>query len=159
MKFFDRLLDALKQHEVSYSLVGGYAVSLHGAPRGTVDIDCIIEHNEQQFLAVEQALNKIGLKSKLPVTAREVFHFKSEYITRRGLVAWSFVNPSNPLECVDIIITHDKVNHKTVQLGYGDRFISVIALDELIRMKRESNRKQDQEDIKLLEIIYARQSR
>lgn len=158
MRFFDKLIDSLNRHKVAYSLVGGYAVSLHGAPRGTVDIDCIIDHSEQQFVAIEKALNSIGLESKLPISGKEVFHSKLEFIKQKGLIAWSFFNPKNPLECVDIIITHNKGDYQSVELRYGEKFINVIALEDLIEMKRLSNRPQDIQDIKVLEIIYERKN-
>lgn len=41
--FLIELCQSLEQHNVRYALVGGYAVALHGAVRGTVDVDFVIE--------------------------------------------------------------------------------------------------------------------
>jgi len=41
--FILRVIEALKGHRVAYAIVGGYAVALHGAVRGTVDIDIIVK--------------------------------------------------------------------------------------------------------------------
>lgn len=148
--FLLRVNSALESHGVRYALVGGYAVALHGAVRGTLDIDLIVSFEERQFEKVEQALNSIGLQAKLPVTAREVFQFREEYIAKRNLVAWSFVNAASPAELVDVIITQDlrKVNTKRVTVQ-GKR-ISIIALSDLIRMKKKSGRPQDLADIEAL---------
>ena len=105
--FFGNVIRALNQHRVQYRLVGGYAVALHGAVRGTVDIDFVISLDQGSYRKTEKALNSIGLKSRLPISADEVFNFREEYIKNRNLIAWSFVNPENPLEIVDIIITED----------------------------------------------------
>jgi len=35
----EKVVKSLSRHHVKYILVGGYAVALHGAVRGTVDID------------------------------------------------------------------------------------------------------------------------
>ena len=110
----EKVIKSLSQHKVQYALVGGYAVALHGAVRGTVDIDFIIALNQRSFRQTEKALNSIGLKSKLPIIADDVFNFREEYIEKRSLVAWSFTNPDNPLEIVDIIITEDAKQIKSV---------------------------------------------
>ncbi len=150
-----RITNAFERSGVNYALVGGYAVALHGALRGTVDIDCIIEHSEASFVACEKALTSIGLVPRLPVTAKELFQFRKEYIQRRNLIAWSFYNPENPIEVIDIIITHDLGTLKSVTMRAGLERIRILSLEHLIEMKREANRPQDLEDIKMLEAIRA----
>ena len=94
----ERLTSAFDREGVRYGLVGGYAVALHGAPRGTIDVDCIIRHTEADFEACERALRTIGLEPRLPVTAKEVIKPRDDYIQRRNLIALSFVNPTNPVD-------------------------------------------------------------
>jgi len=149
--FIQRVIRSLDRHKVRYALVGGYAVALHGVIRGTVDIDVAIALEAGQFLAVEQAMVSIGLQPRLPVTAEEVFKFREEYIRNRNLTAWSFVHPNNPLEVVDILITEDARKIKTVEKKVDRQRIQVANIDDLIRMKKVSNRPQDIEDIKALE--------
>ena len=149
--FVERVIRALDRAKVRYALVGGYAVALHGAVRGTVDIDLVIVLKRQQFEALEKAMTNLGLQSILPVTAREVFDYREEYIRNRNLVAWSFFNPSNPLEMVDILITEDLDSIKTETKQIGKLRIEIAAIPDLISMKRKSNRPQDKEDIKALE--------
>lgn len=148
-----RVIRAFDDYKVPYAVVGGYAVALHGAVRGTVDIDCIIEHKQSAFEACEKALLSIGLVPRLPVSAREVFQFREEYIARRNLIEWSFYNPTNPIEVVDIIITLNLVGLKTVKLRAGLEKIRVLSIADLIAMKRASGRPQDLEDVKMLESI------
>lgn len=147
----ERIIESLNQHKVQYVLVGGYAVALHGAVRGTVDIDLVIALNKRNFRQTEKAMNDIGLNSKLPITADEVFNFREEYIEKRDLIAWSFINPDNPLEIVDIIITDDAKQIKSIVKTFNGTRLKVAAIDDLIRMKKKSARKQDMEDIKALE--------
>ena len=149
--FVERVIRALDRAKVRYALVGGYAVALHGAVRGTVDIDLVIALKRQQFEALEKAMINLGLQSRLPVTAREVFDYREEYIRNRNLVAWSFFNPSNPLEMVDILITEDLDSIKTETKQIGKLRIEIAAIPDLISMKLKSNRPQDKEDIKALE--------
>ncbi len=156
MSFFERVIAAFETFKVPYSIVGGYALALHGAPRGTIDIDCIIEHSENDFINCEAAMRSIGLEPRLPLRANEVFQFRQEYIEKRNMIAWGFINPMNPLECLDVIITHDLRTLHAVRYSFGLRKVSVLSIDDLIRMKRVSARPQDLEDIKALEIIRGR---
>lgn len=151
--FIKHVIQALQKHKVRYAIVGGYAVALHGVIRGTVDIDLAIAMDSKQFEAVEKALLSIGLQPRLPVSAKEVFQFRQEYIANRNLVAWSFYNPSNPLEVVDILITEDAQNIDTILIKVDRLNFRVASIEELIRMKRKSARPQDLEDIKALETL------
>ena len=77
--------------------------------------------------------------------------FRKEYIENRNLAAWSFINPDNPLEVVDILITEDVKNLTTVTRQAFDMKIKVAAIPDLIALKKKSGRPQDIEDIRALE--------
>jgi hypothetical protein len=147
------VVKTLKAEGVNYCIVGGLAVALHGAVRGTVDIDLVIDHSERQFVACEKALRSLGLVPRLPVTAKEVFQFKDEYIKKRNLIAWSFIHPKQPLIIVDIIITHNLQTMRTTYKKFGSSKIPVLDISDLIGMKKASGRPQDLEDIKMLKAI------
>lgn len=147
--FLQKVISALGG--IKYAVVGGYAVSLHGAVRGTVDVDLVVSLEERSLVKVEEALQSLGLASRLPVGAAEVFKFREEYIQSRNLKAWTFVNPSVPTEVVDILITHDVRRLKTVSVKTAFGKIKVVSVKDLIQMKRESGREQDLADIAALE--------
>ena len=149
--FIKKVTDALNNAKIRYALVGGYAVAMHGAIRGTVDLDFVIALDEQQYESVEEALATIGLVPRLPISANDIFQFRDEYIKNRNLVAWSFINHNNPLEVVNIIITHDAKKMKTQTLHVGGMSVKIATIDELVKMKKESGRPQDIEDVKALE--------
>jgi hypothetical protein len=153
MSLLERLVKALNQSKIPYAIVGGVAVALHGAPRGTIDIDIVIKHTAEFFKSVETCLKGLGFLPRLPVTAHEVFSFKYEYISRRKLIAWSFYNPTNPLEVIDIILTHDLSDMKTINKKMGLSTLKVLSVEDLINMKKKSGRPQDLEDIKVLKEI------
>jgi hypothetical protein len=148
--FLLQLIEALDNNRIRYALVGGYAVALHGVVRGTVDVDLAIRINKGEFRKTEKALNGIGLKSLLPVTADDVFTYREEYIRNRNMKAWSFVNPDKAGEVVDILITEDASDLKTVTKTIASRKVKVAAIPELIRMKTGTGRPQDDVDIKAL---------
>jgi predicted nucleotidyltransferase len=154
--FIMKVANALSDYGVKYALVGGFAVSLHGAVRGTVDVDIVIGLAEEEFLKVEKAFQNLGLLSKLPVTAYQVFKFRKEYIEDRNLIAWSFYNPKNPLESVDVIITHDQQTFvvEAFKLAVGE--LKVASISDLIAMKEQAGRPQDLADVEALKKIVER---
>ncbi len=145
-----RVAQAFDRTRVPYALVGGYAVALHGAVRGTVDIDLVIRLREADFLRAERALLSLGLHPRLPVTASEVFRYREEYIRNRSLTAWSFVNPALPSEIVDVILTEDLARMKVRRIKVRSQTVRVASIEDLIRMKRSSGRPQDLEDVEAL---------
>lgn len=149
--FLLKVINSLEKQGVRYALVGGHAVALHGAVRGTIDLDFVIQLNEKAFKSVEQALFNIGLSPRLPVNAEDIFRFREEYIKNRNLIAWSFFNPNNPIEIVNIIITEDLQKMKTIHKKVAGKNIRLISIPDLISMKLKSNRPQDIEDIRALE--------
>jgi hypothetical protein len=148
--FIYRVCAVLDNLKIPYAIVGGYAVAMHGVVRGTVDVDFVISWSLDHLQKVEAAFKQMGLVSRIPVTAEDVFCFKEEYIHRRHLVAWNFYDPAHPLNQVDLIITYDLCARHVQKIETGSGIICVLSLEELIKMKQASGRPQDLEDIKAL---------
>ena len=140
----------LERKRISYALVGGYAVALHGAVRGTIDIDLVVALDFDSLEKVTKALEGLGLQSRLPLNAKEVAEFRQEYIKKRNLIAWSFVNPKNPAQLVDLILTEDIRKIKVVKMEMNGFSLRIIAKPDLIRMKKASGRPQDLADVEML---------
>lgn len=151
MTTLEKICGALRDAGVRYAIVGGHAVALHGVVRGTLDIDVVVRWTRTTLVRAEAALNAIGLVSRLPVTAREVYDFRDEYVRNRNLTAWNFYNPDDPLEQVDIIITDDLAGKRTKAVALPTGPVRVLSVTDLIAMKRRSGRPQDLEDVRALE--------
>ena len=149
--FIKKVIGQLEKYHIPYALVGGYAVALHGAVRGTVDVDFVISWSLKNLKLVEQSLSEIGLKSKLPISAEDIFNSRDQYIKEKNLIGWNFFNPDNPLEIVDVIITYDLQENMIQIVDVKDKKINILAKKYLIEMKKSSGREQDVIDIKALE--------
>jgi hypothetical protein len=149
--FITKVCKALQEAKIPYAVVGGIAVALHGAPRGTIDIDLVIKWSLENLKKTEKVLISLGLVSRIPVDANSVYHFRDEYIKNRKMIAWNFYDPLKPSNEVDIIITYDLTgaHTKTIKIASGD--IKVLSIKDLIAMKKASGRPQDLEDVKSLE--------
>jgi len=148
--FLLTLAKVLDDAKVPFALAGGYAVSLHGAVRSTLDVDVVIKHSERNFVSFSDALLKLNLISRIPVTAQEVFRFRKEYIQNRNLIAWSFTNSQRPSEIVDLLLPYDLADLRTKKVTVNGVVLKIVSLKDLIRMKQEANRPQDREDISAL---------
>ena len=149
----DRVVASLRRARVRFAIAGGHAVALHGAVRGTLDVDLVLARSRENFAAAESGLNRMGLQSRLPLKAQEVFDFREEYIRNRNLIVWSFVNQADPTEIVDIILTENLEAMQVDMISVGGLRLPVVAVADLIRMKEKSGRPQDLEDIQALRSI------
>ena len=151
MSFLNRVCQALSDAGVRYAVVGGHAVALHGAVRGTVDIDIALTWNKKAMRMTEQTLSGLGLVSRLPVSAEDVFLFRDEYIKNRNLIGWNFYNPDNLTEQVDVVINYDLKGKQLKRIKTAENMINILSIKDLIKMKKASGRPQDIEDVKALE--------
>lgn len=151
--FVHDICTTLDNAKIPYAIVGGYAVALHGAIRGTIDIDIVIHWTLKNLEKVENALKEIGLVSLLPIDSNSLFHFRDEYIQKRHLIAWNFYDPNNPINQVDIIINYDLKNARIKTINTYSGKVKVLSRNDLIAMKKASGRPQDLEDVKALESL------
>ena len=153
MSFLGRVCGAFAACGLRYAVVGGHAVALHGAVRGTVDVDIALTWTKKSLEEAERVLGELGLVSRLPVRAEDVFRFRDEYVRNRNLVAWNFYNPHDLTEQVDIVVTYDLKGKRRQRVDTVEGPIQVLSRVDLIAMKRLSGRPQDLEDADALERI------
>ncbi len=138
-KDFLRLLNA---HRVEYLLIGGYAVSYHGYPRATVDLDIWIARtpdNAQHVLAV---LREFGFADPVLTTA---LFLEQDRIIRMGV----------PPFRIEVATTISGVEFDTCYRSRIDAVIDgvpvpVIDLASLRRNKRAAGRNKDLDDLENL---------
>jgi predicted nucleotidyltransferase len=140
---FIDFLRLCNEHQVKYLVVGGYAVSIHGYPRYTKDLDVCIESSEENAEKMVDVINDFGLGSlKL---AKEDF-LKKNFITQLGY---------EPLR-IDILNEVDGVSFSVAwqnkrEVVYEGLKINFIGYNELLVLKQLAGRSQDLTDIKKLE--------
>ncbi|MBY0314743.1 MAG: hypothetical protein K2Q26_04450 [Bdellovibrionales bacterium] len=79
-------------------------MALQGLVRATVGVDFVLSLKLADLEKAEKCLGQLGLRSRLPISARDFFTMRKEYIDQRNLIAWSFVDYINPANQVDILI-------------------------------------------------------
>ncbi len=139
---FKEFLKLLNKHEVKYLLIGGYAVSYHGYPRSTADMDiwvAIEPNNADRLVAV---LREFGFD--VPKLETSLF-LNEDKVIRMGLP---------PLR-IEVLTTISGVNFDEC---YSGRIIdnidgvevNIISLKHLKINKKASGRYKDLDDLEYL---------
>lgn len=153
------IFKAFNDRDVHYIVVGGIAVNLYGIPRMTYDIDILLEmseHNIKQFIGL---IKEWGFKPRVPVSVDDFANEdkRKDWIHNKNMKAFTFINPEWAISEIDVIIDSpvDYVHayNNAVVIKVGDITIPVVSIDDLIDMKRKSDRKHDQIDVEYLERV------
>ncbi len=150
MKFELRMVQKLNRGGVRFAVVGCFALQFYHAARRIHDLDILIDWRLDNLQAVDATLTDAGLQSKWPIDPEQMFRRRGHYLDRLKLREWSFYNPKQVQRHVDVLI-FDDLHGKTVQTHELDGVnVPVLDVDDLIEMKKASDRPQDKVDVQQL---------
>ncbi|MFP4395667.1 MAG: DUF6036 family nucleotidyltransferase [Anaerolineales bacterium] len=140
---FKEFIISLNDNRVRYLVIGGYAVSLHGYPRYTKDIDIWIEMSPENARRMVKAMEQFGFGSL-------------------GLQADDFQEPDQiiqlgyPPNRIDLITTPPGVDFESsyasrAEVEIDDVKVNFIDLEHLKQNKRAAGRLQDLADLENLQ--------
>lgn len=141
-KDYEELLRLFNRNKVKYCIVGRYAVAFYAKPRYTKDIDILVEPDINNAKKIVESLNEFGFKN-LGLSEKD--------FCQKGKIIQLGYEPVR----IDLLTsisgcTFDKVwRNKTVGT-YGREKVFFIGLNELIKNKKISKRKQDLVDLDIL---------
>ena len=155
--FYLDLFQRLEEKQVRYLLVGGLAMNLHGVPRMTMDVDIVLamDHaNVQSFLGLAKEL---GLQPVAPVAIDSLLDpaLLRSWKQQKGMIAFALKGRDAGAPTLDILI-EPPINLEAALQRAEARLlknirISLASIDDLIRLKSETGRAQDQADIEHLQ--------
>ncbi|MBI3554620.1 MAG: hypothetical protein HY077_19170 [Elusimicrobia bacterium] len=154
--FYEDVFRALNRHGVRYLIVGGVAVNLLGVPRMTKDLDLMLDLGEGNVKLFLSAIKELGYRPRAPVALEEFADAGKREAWRRdkGAVVFTLNDPRDPLTQVDVFLDNpidfNSAYEARQRLEAGDMTLSVISVEDLIRMKGRANRLQDKSDIAML---------
>lgn len=148
-KDYEELFKSFNKHRVKYCIIGSYAVAFYARPRYTKDIDILIEPTVDNSRRVVRALNEFGFES-LALSA-------ADFRKKRNIIQLGY----EPVR-VDILTSlkgcsFPRAWKKKETAQYGRENVWFIGLEDLIMLKRASNRPQDKADLAFL--LNAKNSR
>lgn len=136
---FNDFIKLCNKFEVKYLVIGGYAVSIHGYPRSTKDLDICIEVSDKNADKMIEVIKEFGFSS-MQLTKDDFL--KPNFITQFGY---------EPLR-IDLINDLDGVpfeeawrNKRIVDMK--GELVNFIGYYELLKVKAQAARPQDLADI------------
>lgn len=143
-KDFREFLRLLNYHKVNYVIVGAHAVAIHSRPRGTGDLDILIETTTKNVEKVISALDEFGFGS---------LGLKADDLYKEGWVFQLGYEPNR----IDILTSVTGVTWKEIWenkvagvFGSSDIPVYFIGKEQLIKNKTAAGREQDLLDVKRL---------
>ncbi len=139
---FKEFLKLLKEHDVHYLLIGGYAVGYHGYPRTTEDLDIWVAIHPDNAQKLVSVLNAFGFDD--PALRPELFLQKPKII-RMGF-------PPMRLEITTSIsgVDFEECYHTRIVDKLDGVEVNLIDLEHLKKNKRASGRAKDIADLENL---------
>jgi len=157
--YYFELLEELYKNKARYLIVGGLAVNLHGVPRVTQDIDIVIAIKRDNILKINAILKKLGYKPRLSVNPDDMVDAEKvkDWIANKNLRAFSFYHQKDNYKVVDILLVHplnfEKAFENKAVKRAKDIEIYIASIDDLMRMKKSTGRRQDSSDIEMLKKV------
>lgn len=147
------LLEHLTRHGVEFVVVGGIAAVLHGSERNTFDLDVCPSQDPANLDALGNSLIEIdarlrGIEEDVPFVP-----------DGRAFTGIEILTLSTSLGPLDILVRpygsppYSALRRRAIQMDIGPAPVLVASIDDLIAMKRESDRPKDRDDIERLESI------
>ncbi len=156
------ILDALNRAHVRYLVVGGVAVVLHGYLRTTADLDLVIQLERENVRRVMSAL-QYRPRAPVPAEAFAEQPVREQWIREKGLQVFSLWSPAHPTLEIVIFVSEpfdfDAVYSRALRVPLEKTEAIVIALEDLIELKKRVGRPRDQEDIAALESLREAEAR
>ncbi|HEY1869581.1 MAG TPA: nucleotidyltransferase [Chitinophagaceae bacterium] len=136
---FKEFIELLIKNKAEYLIVGGYAVSIHGHPRYTGDLDIWLNPIPQNAELILKTVNEFGFSS---------FKLTLEDFTKPGNV----IQLGHPPLRIDLLTEIDGVTFKECfnnrkEVTIDGLQVNFIGYDDLLKNKKESGRHRDIDDI------------
>jgi hypothetical protein len=154
MTNFRALLSMLVQGQIKFIIVGGFAGTVHGAARSTVDLDVVYSRERSNLERLVSALSPHhpylrGAPPGLP--------FRLDFATLRNGLNFTFITDVGDLDLLGEVAgggTYEALlPHSREIEAFGLKCLCV-NLDHLITLKRAAGRPKDKPAIAELEALY-----
>lgn len=149
---------ALDEYQVDYLLVGGLAINLHGIPRMTMDVDLILlmdEPNLDRFIACAEKLN-LSPCAPVSIEALKDPEQRKNWAEQKHMIAFGLQDFQARIPTMIDILLAPALDLGAAMQRAESRDLNGIpvrlaSIEDLITLKRNTGRAQDQSDIEHLE--------
>jgi len=152
----EHVFGLLNDAGVRYLVVGGVAVVLHGHLRTTADLDLVLELEPENVRAAIAVLAADGYRPRAPVRFEDFADpaTRRSWIEDKNLEVFSLWHADIPGFEIDLFASvpfdFSTVYVRRIDVPVGRTHAPVIALDDLIELKRAAGRNRDLDDVQAL---------
>jgi predicted nucleotidyltransferase len=145
------LLERLREAEVDFVLVGGLAVNAWGYLRATRDVDLVPDPSSENLARLDALL--VGLGGKVEVGGRLLEPDAIRTFLRTGdrTLVLTDLGRIDVLQGLPQIPTFSALDERATEVDLDGLVVKVCSLDDLLAMKRTSDRPRDRDDLEALE--------
>ena len=159
MLLYEEVFRKLDERGIRYLVIGGVAVYLHGYARITGDLDIMVSFADKDLKKFVALIDEIRWRPRLPVSLADfaTSAIRESWIKKKGMKVFSIYDPKKPLLHIDVMvekfIDFESAYSKRELMRVDDFNISVIDIDNLIKLKKIAGRGRDKIDILALQQI------
>lgn len=145
------LLERLREAEVDFVLVGGLAVNAWGYLRATRDVDLVPDPSRENLERLDTLL--VGLGGKVEVGGRLLEPSAIRTFLRTGdrTLVLTDLGRVDILQGLPQVPSFASLDENASEVDIDGLVVKVCSLDDLLAMKRTSDRARDREDLEALE--------
>ncbi len=149
-----RIFEALQRNEVEYLTIGGVAVNVHGHIRNTRDVDILVEWSAENMRRLSAALSELDAQlfgvdaDPLEVDPRDPVDLLNggDFTLRTAAGGLDLFDPKE----IPGGRPYEEMRPRAVEAVVEGVSVRAVGFDDLIRLKRESGRDRDLEDVATL---------
>ena len=156
---YEEIFRDFELKDVRYLVVGGMAVNLYGYVRLTVDLDIMADLSENNLSKIIEVMQKFGYTPRVPVNPHEFLseEKREKWIRKKGAIVFTFIDLEEPFKHIDIFLSNpidfEEAYSRKELIEIGGIKVSIVSIDDLMKMKASTGRPRDREDIHHLERI------
>lgn len=149
-----RIFESLQRHGVEYLTIGGVAVNAHGHVRNTRDVDILIEPNAENMQRLAAALSELDAElAGVDADLLDIDPHDPDALLGGG--NFTLRTAAGGLDLFDPGEIpggrpYEEMRSRAVEVIVDGVGIRAVGFDDLIRLKRESGRDRDLEDVATL---------
>jgi hypothetical protein len=159
MHTYQKIIEGLHSYKIKYLIAGGFAVNFHQVQRATVDLDLILHLQTDNISNFILLMKSLGYVPRVPVRVEDFADpiKRKEWIDEKGMMVFTFVQPSNPFEIIDVFteepLPFDQLWNNRFEVDAFGGTIHILGIDDLITLKKRAGREKDEFDIRQLQKI------
>jgi hypothetical protein len=160
LRFFE-LLRALRDHDVEFVVIGGFALAFHGAARATKDVDIVPKPGRENLTRLWRALEELqaqpqGLEDFRPEEMPVEWGLEGLIDGGGNWIVHTRLGRLDVMQWVEPFDSYEELRANAVEAHVEEAgaTILVAGLQDLIAMKEAAGRDQDLVDVTALRMAH-----